>query len=79
MVDHELIDIQEDAKTCLMLCSRVLSTISVREIEVSGAPPFSGRGEWIIREAEEHFWGLSRAIFYGEKPSVALWGAIYHQ
>jgi ankyrin repeat/SOCS box protein 17 len=35
MVDHELIDIQEDAKTCLVLCSRVLSTISIREIEVS--------------------------------------------
>ncbi|XP_038959075.1 ankyrin repeat and SOCS box protein 17 isoform X3 [Rattus norvegicus] len=33
MVDHELIDIQEDAKTCLTLCSRVLSVISVREIE----------------------------------------------
>ncbi|XP_008053276.1 ankyrin repeat and SOCS box protein 17 [Carlito syrichta] len=33
MVDHELVDIQEDAKTCLELCSRVLSAISVREIE----------------------------------------------
>lgn len=35
MVDHELVDIEEDAKTCLVLCSRVLSTISIREIEVS--------------------------------------------
>lgn len=35
MVDHELVDIQEDAKTCLLLCSRVLSVISIREIEVS--------------------------------------------
>ncbi|XP_049627743.1 ankyrin repeat and SOCS box protein 17 [Suncus etruscus] len=33
MVDHELVDIQEDAKTCLTLCSRVLSVMSVREIE----------------------------------------------
>ncbi|MXQ82127.1 hypothetical protein E5288_WYG007936 [Bos mutus] len=33
MVDHELVDIEEDAKTCLVLCSRVLSTISIREIE----------------------------------------------
>nr|KAF6443111.1 ankyrin repeat and SOCS box containing 17 [Molossus molossus] len=33
MVDHELVDIQEDAKTCLVLCSRVLSVISIREIE----------------------------------------------
>ncbi|KAF3819714.1 hypothetical protein GH733_015223 [Mirounga leonina] len=33
MVDHELVDIQEDAKTCLELCSRVLSAISIREIE----------------------------------------------
>ena len=35
MIDHELVDIQEDAKTCLVLCSRVLSAISIREIEVS--------------------------------------------
>ncbi|XP_006060301.1 ankyrin repeat and SOCS box protein 17 [Bubalus bubalis] len=34
MVDHELVDIEEDAKTCLVLCSRVLSTISIREIEM---------------------------------------------
>ncbi|KAF6107546.1 ankyrin repeat and SOCS box containing 17 [Phyllostomus discolor] len=33
MVDHELVDIQEDAKTCLVLCSRVLPVISIREIE----------------------------------------------
>ncbi|XP_027729835.1 ankyrin repeat and SOCS box protein 17 [Vombatus ursinus] len=33
MVDHELVDIREDAKTCLVLCSRVLSVIPVREIE----------------------------------------------
>ncbi|XP_006086158.1 ankyrin repeat and SOCS box protein 17 [Myotis yumanensis] len=33
MVDHELVDIQEDAKTCLVLCSRVLSVISIREIQ----------------------------------------------
>lgn len=34
-VDHVLEDIQEDAKTCLVLCFRVLSVISIREIEVS--------------------------------------------
>nr|XP_044605411.1 ankyrin repeat and SOCS box protein 17 isoform X2 [Equus asinus] len=33
MFDHTLVDIQEDAKTCLALCSRVLSVISVMEIE----------------------------------------------
>ncbi|XP_036746220.1 ankyrin repeat and SOCS box protein 17 [Manis pentadactyla] len=33
-VDHVLEDIQEDAKTCLVLCFRVLSVISIREIEV---------------------------------------------
>ncbi|KAM5257151.1 ankyrin repeat and SOCS box protein 17 [Ctenodactylus gundi] len=33
MVDYELIDTEEDAKTCLLLCSRVLSVISIREIE----------------------------------------------
>ncbi|OWK05579.1 ASB17, partial [Cervus elaphus hippelaphus] len=32
-VGHELVDIQEEAKTCLVLCSRVLSVISIREIE----------------------------------------------
>lgn len=34
MVDRELADIHEDAKTCLVLCSRVLSVISVKEIKV---------------------------------------------
>ncbi|KAM6217073.1 ankyrin repeat and SOCS box protein 17 [Rhynchocyon petersi] len=33
MIDHELVDIQEDAKTCLLLCTRVLPVISVKEIE----------------------------------------------
>ncbi|XP_047301162.1 ankyrin repeat and SOCS box protein 17 isoform X1 [Homo sapiens] len=33
MVDRELADIHEDAKTCLVLCSRVLSVISVKEIK----------------------------------------------
>ncbi|KAB0386889.1 hypothetical protein FD755_001845 [Muntiacus reevesi] len=33
-VGHELVDIQEEAKTCLVLCSRVLSVISIREIEM---------------------------------------------
>ncbi|XP_003478861.1 ankyrin repeat and SOCS box protein 17 [Cavia porcellus] len=34
MVDHELIHIEEDAKTCLVLCSRVLSAIAVKEIKM---------------------------------------------
>ncbi|XP_038601743.1 ankyrin repeat and SOCS box protein 17 [Tachyglossus aculeatus] len=33
MVDHELTDICDDAKTCLVLCSRVLSVIPIREVE----------------------------------------------
>ncbi|KAL0604073.1 Ankyrin repeat and SOCS box protein 17 [Plecturocebus cupreus] len=33
MVDRELADIHEDAETCLVLCSKVLSVISVKEIE----------------------------------------------
>ncbi|XP_029474722.1 ankyrin repeat and SOCS box protein 17 [Rhinatrema bivittatum] len=33
MDDHELIDIHEDAKTCLQLCTRVLSSIPVTEIK----------------------------------------------
>lgn len=61
-----------------MLCFRVFFTILVREIEVSGVSFFLGRGEWIIREVEEYFWGLSRVIFYGEKSSVVFWGVIYY-
>ncbi|XP_069491432.1 ankyrin repeat and SOCS box protein 17 isoform X2 [Ambystoma mexicanum] len=33
MDDHELVDIQEDAKLCLLLCSRVLRYIPVSEFE----------------------------------------------
>ena len=58
MVDHELIDIQEDAKTCLMLCSRVLSTVSVREIEVSRASPLG-------MSAELHSWGCKQSFTLG--------------
>ncbi|XP_021111174.1 ankyrin repeat and SOCS box protein 17 isoform X2 [Heterocephalus glaber] len=34
MVHHERIDIEEDDKTCLVLCSRVLSAISIKETKM---------------------------------------------
>lgn len=83
MVDHELIDIQEDAKTCLTLCSRVLSVISVREIEVSTTLPFPGGGEWgeggDNQRSRATLLGVKRSCVPWGKSSIALWGAIYHQ